>query len=451
MNRKIVGFFITILLIANALPVIGKMNLTIDRKSNTLNLQQISGIEFFQVDYDWEKSKYPNSNTGEIVVDIDKVKKATGLKSGYINAYSEQGWIIQNLIYFENSPYPYISRLFNLGRTGDVKNINIHIAVSAEPVSVFEYSGALPPYPVLDTIYDAEGCNESIDILRPQPPPANVPGASDFADSSETFFYRQWEHPNVPCGKNQCSPAAYANNLQYLENVFGTPVDHDLIWGFNGSPSNSLPAVLDIYMDRNAENMTDGDCTGYRNGLNGFVNYTFFEDLPISIKHQGINGNEDISFQGVTSYGQGTSISTDFIINEIKEGHAVALAWASFGQAGKQTGAHMVQLVAAGKILGVPFIQYLDDKSQGDYSSSYTTTQTFIRDWDWDGKPNLINLYWKISEPPEITQLVVMTAENRPPFKPSRPAGGEFIMKKGVEYEFSTITTDPDGDLLWWD
>ena len=136
---------------------------TIDCGGNNGNKQKIPGIDIYQVNYNWEKSTYKNSNTGEIIVDIDKVKKATGLESGYINAYSDQGWIIQNLVFLENFPYPQVSRFFNLGQTGEIKTINVYIDITAEPVSYFEYSGVMPPYPVLDTTYDAEGGNESVD------------------------------------------------------------------------------------------------------------------------------------------------------------------------------------------------------------------------------------------------------------------------------------------------
>lgn len=415
-------------------------------------MQQISGIEFYQVDYDWETSKYPDSNTGEIVVNIDKVKEDSGLESGYINAYSEEGWIIQNLLIPENFPYPYISRLFDLGRAGDIKSINVYIQVSAEPVSVFEYSGALPPYPVGDTIYDAEGGNETVQFIRPQPPPPNVPGPNEFVDPPETYFYYQDNHPNVACCKNQCVQAAYANNLQYLENEFGTPVNDELICGFNGTPSNSLTAKFDVIMERKAFAENNGSATSYRKALEGFVRYTYFESLPISLKHQGpINGTDDITYQDVTSDGKGWSVSTDFIINEIKNGHAVAMAF-NWYYGGKSQGGHMVQIIAAGKILGAPYIIYLDDIPQGncDYITNIPT-QTFLMDWNWDGRINLLNApTWAqtVNGFPEIQQIVVMAADNLPPLKPSIPFGGELIMGIGIEYEFTTSTTDPNGDQI---
>jgi len=439
--KKIIGILVFILLV---LPAITSMSSSISARTNSRNKSfenspttinndgsQITGVYFYQVDYKWEKATYKNSNTGEIVVDIDKLKKATGLESGYINAYSAQGWIIQNLVFLENFPYPSVSRFFNLGQTGDVTSINVYVEVTAEPYSVFVHSGALPPNPVLDTTYDAEGGNESVEIVRPQPPPADVPEGGDFADSSQTFSYIQENHPNVPTAKKQCVPTAYANNLQYLENVFGTPVSHDLICGVNGTPSNSLPAVFDVYMQRKAVDEYTGSSTSYSKALSGFVDYTFFESLSIGLKHQGIKGDQDVTFQDVTSLGQGESISIDFIVDEMKKGHAVTLAWTWY-QAGTTVGGHMVQLVAAGKILGVPFIQYLDDSSQGSCYAGNMTTQTYLMDWDWDGKINLLNVPWTISGPPEIRQLVVMAAENQPPENPSIPSGFDLVFVSGA-------------------
>lgn len=450
MNRKILGILVAELLITSVTPVVGLINETYSGESKIDNLQQFSGITFYQVDYDWEKTKYKDSNTGEIVIDIEKVKKETGLESGYVNVYSEQGWIIQNLVFTENFPYPYLSRFFDLGRTGDVISINVYIQVTTEPVSVFEYSGVLPPYTVYDTIYDAEGGGENIEFQRPQPPPPNIPGVGDFQDPYENFIYLQGNHPNVASAKNQCVPCAYANNLQYLENEFGTLVNDELIPGFNGSPPSSLPAIFDVIMERIVVDNTNGSPTKYSKALEGFVKYTYFESLAISLKHQGdVLGTEDVTYLDTTSHGQGWSISIDFIFDEMIEGHSVAVAYNRYLGTNKVSG-HMAQLIAAGKILGVPFIQYLDDRNQGNLYGEIRIVQTFLRDWDWDGKINLLNLDWTVTGPPEINQIVVMAAENLPPFKPSTPSGGSFIMKTGTIIGFSTSTTDPNGDQIWY-
>ena len=100
--KRIIGIIVIIILITTALPAFGIMNEIIIRKSNTVNMYQLPGIYFYQINYYWEKSTYTNSNTGEIVVNIEKLKKDTGLQSGFINVYSARGWIIQNLPFFEN-------------------------------------------------------------------------------------------------------------------------------------------------------------------------------------------------------------------------------------------------------------------------------------------------------------------------------------------------------------
>lgn len=450
--KKIIGIIVIILLISTALPAFGIINETIIRKDNTVNMQQIPGIYFYQINYYWEKSTYTNSNTGELVVNIEKLKKDTGLQSGFINVYSTRGWIIQNLPFFENSKYPQTSMFFDLGQTGECTSINVHIEVSGEPFSEFTYSGALKPYPVVATPYNAEGDEEPVSFPRPQPPPPNIPGENDFNKFGDTLVYTQNNHPNVPVAHMQCVPAAYANNLQYLENEFGTPVDDELKEGINGT--SSLTGQLDIYMERKSEGWTKGNGTNYIKGLNGFLKYTYFESLPIIVRHQGLKGDEDFTYLDFTSKGQGKTISIDFIMDEMKEGHAVALLYWYY-VSGEHKGGHMVQLTSAGKILGVPFIEFLHDPNQGDFDPDHTagnTTQhSYLIDYDIDGKLNVVDVSWNSpSGPPEVELLVIMDVENRAPEKPLMPFGGNITMKTGVEYEFTTSTTDPNGHKIWY-
>ena len=442
MKRKIIGFVIVTLSIGmTILPVTAELKNT--------SLQITSGLYFYQVDYQWTNTKYTNSNTGLLVVHIDELTTGTGLSLGYINGYTTKGWVVQNLGFFENFAYPQVSRFFDLGQTGECSTINIHIEITEEPYTAFTYSGALTPYPVVTTSYNTEGDEEPVSFTRPQPPPPSVPGENDFDELAHTFFYTQDNHPNVPTAHMQCVPAAYANNLQYLENTYGTPVDDELILGVNGTPPNSLTGQLDVFMERKAESIVTGKGTNYEKGLSGFLKYVFFESLPISVKHQGLKGDEDFTYMDITSKGQGKSISFDFILDEIREGHAVTLLYWHY-VAGEHKGGHMVQLVTAGKIMGVPYIEYLDDPVQGTFNAGNTPRHTYLIDFDHDGKLNAVHAPWTSSGPPEVELLVILDAENRPPEKPSMPSGGSFKMKTDVEYEFTTSTTDPNGNQIWY-
>jgi hypothetical protein len=81
-------------MIGSALPVLGPFSDKTDKTlSNNIetSTNQLPGVTFYQVDYRWEHLTFINSDTGEIVVDIETLKAATGLVSGYLNVHSARG------------------------------------------------------------------------------------------------------------------------------------------------------------------------------------------------------------------------------------------------------------------------------------------------------------------------------------------------------------------------
>jgi len=449
MNKKIVGISVMMLfIITSVLPVLGAINEPYLKESNTNEIKQITGISFYQISYYWTESNYIHSNTGYLIVDIETVKKETGLDSGYINVYSPQGWIVANLPFFMDFGYPRIKTFFDLGKTGECTSINVHAEATAEPYAAFTYSGALTPYPVVATSYNADGGDDEPTSSRKlQPPLPSLP--EDFDEVGNIIVYTQKNHPNVQVADMQCVPAAYANNLQYLENEFGTPVEDELIRGRNGEPG--LPGQLDVYMQRESISWTYGNGTNYSKALNGFLKYAYFKDLAITVRHQGLNGSEDFNYLDFTSEGQGKTISIDYILDEMKVYNAVALLFWRYTN-GQHKGGHMVQLTSAGRILNRSFIMYLDDIPQGDLPLTEpirTPFFTWLKDTDNDGKLNL-EQKTGYDGPPEAELLVILEADNQPPDKPSMPLGGKLTMKTGVEYEFTTSTIDPDGHQIWY-
>jgi len=463
MKRKIVGLFVMMLWFGiTVLPATGDINMIIKQDINNTSLLSISGINFYQVDYQWTYSTYINSDTGLIVVNIDELNAATGLESGYVNVYTSQGWIVENLVIIQDSttnifPYPTVGTYFNLGQSGDVKSIGAYIEYTAEPYLEFVYSAALPPYPVYDTELNAEGGEDAM-VRRAEPPDVEtLPGpGGNFNPFGQNTHCVQKEHPNIECAKNQCVPAAYANNLQYLENWYGTYIQHVNIPGLGGD--NSLVGNLDIYMDRSFVNRSVGSYTGYTDSIEGLVEYTYKASVTgIEIRHQGWEGDKNIQYEdevGYISYGQGLDVKFDFIYEEICAGSAVELAYK------KETGGgHMVQIVAAGYILDVPYIYYLDDRVQidlvhpdGDSKGTQPPQphHRYLVDIDNDGLYNLLADPEDTYGPAEIVCIYVQQSMNSPPKKPSRPSGGGLIMEKNVEYEFFTKTTDPDDNQIFY-
>ena len=460
MNKKFIGILICMLLLATVLPATG-LKIQVNKEKNATDLIQPAGITFYQVDYEWTKTTYLNSNTGQIVANIDDLGAATGLSSGYVNVYTSEGWVVQNLEIIEDFPYPTVGTYFDLGQTGNVETIGAYIEYTEQPLISFEYSGALPPHPVYKTAINAEGGIDYTVILRPQPPSTNhLPGYGGFDEIGANTHCTQKEHPNIQSAHMQCVPVAYANNLQYLEDWYGVYVPHDNVPGVNGTPSNSLVGQLDIKMHRDSISRYNGSGTDWTPSIKGLVEYAYFESLQIDIRHQGWEGNKDFEYEdsGYISYGQGSDIKFDFIYDEICKGSAVELAYGRFNASGGRTGGHMVMIVAAGYVYGVPYIYFLDDRNQvsekhptwDSIGTSGPPLRRWLIDTDNDGWYNLVEDPENDNLPPRVEAIYVQQAQNQPPLKPSTPVGGNLILEKGTIYGFTSKTTDPNGQPIWY-
>ena len=419
------------------------------------------GISFYQVDYQWNGSIYPNSDTGKIVVDIEILKRETGLESGYVNCYTRQGWVVQNLIVIEDYPYETTSMFFDLGSFGDVREIWIHIGITADPSDDFS-SGTLVDYPVSDAVYNPAGADDEPVIFQKTPtPPKTGYILPPFEPLGLSYSYTQPDHPNVQAAKHQCVPAAYANNLQYLENRYQTPISHDLVPGWNqlsvgAFPSNSLPAQLDVYMDRGPVIIPyQEDGTNYSDALQGILDYTLPIFPLVKIRHQGLAGGSDFGINPIhKSYHQGVIVNFDFILDEMEKGHAVTLLFWRYDSDGLKTTGHMVQLIAAGYILGIPFIKWRHDGAQADpvddpdFTEGLEDCQRYLVDIDDDGLLNVLSDPLECPDKiPEVVLIVTLESLNAPPEKPSTPSG-ETQVTYSLPYGYTSSTTDPDDDKL---
>lgn len=173
-----------------------------------------------------------------------------------------------------------------------------------------------------------------------------------------------------------------ANNLQWLENTFNLNVPHNHVPGLavvrpqppflRPDANGSLVSHLDVKMER-VPMQTVSD-NGFLRGTLGYIGTNGLQNNLI-LKHQnfrifpGSPGNPATTVGGVRSNRvQGTTQGrpdANFMIDRIcAEPAAVELAYAPRpGQA--QPSGHVVQVVGAGKILGVPWIAHLSDYNQG--------------------------------------------------------------------------------------
>jgi hypothetical protein len=105
----------------------------------------------------------------------------------------------------------------------------------------------------------------------------------------------------------------------------------------------------------------------------------------------------------------------------------------------------MVQIVAAGYVLGVPYIYFLDDRNQVSEKNptwdSIGTGGPLQRRWlintDNDGYYNLVEDPESYNLPPEVECIYVQDPRNSAPLKPSTPVGGDLILEKNVIYGFT--------------
>jgi hypothetical protein len=78
-----------------------------------------------------------------------------------------------------------------------------------------------------------------------------------------------------------------------------------------------------------------------------------------------LDGSVDITRHGVTSEGKG-DVSWQAIFDELCDGEDVELDLAYLDADGNITGRHYVEVVGAGTILGIPYIQHVSDHLQSD-------------------------------------------------------------------------------------
>jgi hypothetical protein len=319
------------------------------------------GVRMAQVDWTYPGAELADSRFGLLSVDFPRLARATGIRSGYLNLLTDQGWVVRNLPILADLRCAGLSTMFDLGAgSGDVQQMNAVVLISATPrLGPPTLIGPIP-FPVGAAENNAQG----VDALRTLPP--QVPFLADLADflpSGLISAVVQEGHPSVEQDVNQCAPAAVANSLQWLEDEYDTvTVPHSHVPGIDGEPTDSLVGQLDRAMGRKK-----GQAVGSKKAIEGKLDYIGDNGLSddLVIKHWGgASVPGDVSSSGVTSSDEGDDEGApslfDWIVAELEAGEDVELA---MGYAGG--GGHMVDVTAAGRIFGVPWIAWVHDAVQG--------------------------------------------------------------------------------------
>lgn len=400
------------------------------------------GIRFSQIDFSIGEGETIDSSWGQIEVDIDEFTEYMGLDEGYLNGYSDAGWVIQNLLIQPLEGMESVVTYFNLGVPDgtNVDTISLYIEFSEEPVIEF-HDGPRIEYPVDTQLYNAMGVGPTPTEPFIMYPPTTI----SFVAGGETWHFKKEQGPNenVQCARNQCFPMSIANSLQYLKNRYGLPVPHQHKPGLKGD--NTLVGQLDSACNRQVVNRCNGKGVWFDDMLEGKFKYLKNNGLAnkLTHKHQGygygwVDANNDGVYQkgelrynqgagslpagdfskhGITSRDEsvGGKVTFDWLCEQIKKCEDVEIVFAYEDRNGDIVGGHAVRVFGCGKILGNPFILYKHDAIQtycdaagvqrGD-NEGLEEVFVYVKDLDADGMMNLgsksIEICFALSESPKL-------------------------------------------------
>lgn len=372
------------------------------------------GLRFSQIDFTFGEASVSDSSWGRLEVDVETFTDYMDLEEGYLNGYSDAGWVVQNLLIQPLKGVESLTAYFDLGVSEgtDVTEFSLYLEFTEEPVIEF-HDGPRVTYPVDEELYNAEGVGPAVTCI-PRPPTTVA-----FDPDGETWHFKKPQGPNenVECAHMQCFPMAIANSLQYLENRYGINIPHPHIPGLG--KDGSLVGQLETKAGRWFKHRCNGSGVWFDDMLDGKFNYLKQEGLAGALvhKHQGygygwvdINGNNkydkgecrydqgngslprgDFNRHGITSKDESVNgkVTFDWICEQIKKCEDVEIVYTYENKSnGCIEGGHAVRVFGCGKILGVPFLLYKHDAIQCNDIKGLEEVFVFVNDLDGDGMPN---------------------------------------------------------------
>lgn len=389
--------------------------------------EPIPGIFFSQVDFTFTNSTGSNSNWGRMEINISEFTEYWGLTEGYINVYSDNGWIIQNFFVPSSIGLYNTVTYFDLGNTLgiDVNSLSGHIEFTSEPIITFG-DGDRIIYNVDEVDYNAEGIGPL--LMPPYPGPPTPPLWIPLGETYK-FIKDQGPSENVECACNQCFPMSIANSLQYLHNRYNIPLNHTHKKGLKGD--NTLVGQLDSACNRWAPRRECRPPPNHHNNptgvwfddmLEGKFKYLKDNGLQNSLthSHQG-HGYGWVDPPGECRYGQGDGslpagnfsrhgitskdesvngkVTFEWICEQLKKCEDVELVFTYENKTtGEIIGGHAVRVFGCGKTLGIPTLYYKHDGIQTYYNTTSGAIEgddegleepgVFVYDIDGDGMLN---------------------------------------------------------------
>ncbi|MGE0887115.1 MAG: hypothetical protein AB7P14_26635 [Blastocatellales bacterium] len=353
------------------------------------------GVLFYQVKFTW--SAPPTfSGTGLVDVEPKLVLAAIGQQSGYLNVLTSEGWVVQNLPLLSSFPYTLLSTAFRLkgiSEPGEVTSLDAYVEFSPQPQEAFSLAAhpgiSFRMFSVAAADYNAQG-----ELEYPSAPgvsgtalPPLAP-AVGFQTGGDTETAIQPNHVALQAKKNQCLPAAVGSSFEWLSRKYGV---------FIPDKGANLLAELDSDMNRmdQAPTVTEFGLIGRMKyiGKNRLRNILFQHldsmGLMRDVSWEGLDGIRGTA-DDVTSIFAGP-VEADPIIDEVGRGTDIELGFRYiFGMV--YLGGHRVEVVGAGKVLGVPWVMHQSDHVQGDDNQGTERVDfTYLFDVNSNGQLNLVN------------------------------------------------------------
>ncbi|HHT9111495.1 MAG TPA: hypothetical protein ACFYDZ_10105 [Candidatus Brocadiaceae bacterium] len=358
------------------------------------------GVDIEQVDFLFPAATHLDSDWGRVSVNSSLLNSATGIPKGFLNIFTDAGWVVQNLpIDLSDGVNPVVT-YFSLGLNNpdvpfNVNSLSAHIWYSR--FSKVDFSdGNRCNYPVDRAEWNAEGFGDCPTTSIGAAPPPNM---VKFDAKDITFKRTQPNLTNVQTAFNQCFPMSIANSLQYLEDRFGINVPHDHKPGLKGD--NSLVGQLDTEAGRTTTARNNGNGVNVGPMLKGKFSYLSKNGLKDKVVHRhqgrgfgnGVIPNGDFTSSGITSKDRGDKVTFEFINNQIRNGEDVELCFSYDTLQGIPTGGHAVRVFECGKTKGQPWIGYAHDSVQTNQDpkdeKGLETVRVNIKDIDGDKLLNL--------------------------------------------------------------
>ena len=355
------------------------------------------GIAIGQVEFAFDSALVPFSAWGRMELQVDTLSAATGLPSGFVNLFTDLGWVVQNVWFDSADGVDELATYFQIAPADGtpVTQLSAHVLVTPDPQPIVT-DGDRSLFQVSPVLFNAEGIGDQSTTSPGSPVP---PGAVPFDPTDSTYARTQPNQVNVQAAKNQCFPMSIANSLQYLEDRYGLPVPQPHVPGLKGD--STLVGHLDEAADRFAPARDSGRGVWFSDMVSGKFKYLRENGLDRRLVHryQGLGwGPPAAQMPGGTFSAHGSSardesvnsrVTWEWICDQIQNGEDVEVVF-SYDSAGVTiTGGHAVRVFACGKTLGVPWVRFLHGRLQtnrdpGD-SLGLETVQVNLVDLDGDG------------------------------------------------------------------